>query len=54
LRHGIVLDVGVLPDLVHGGISAQAELNHEVRDDAEEARVIVKAVLYEVVEPVGA
>src|SRR4029077_16828135 len=36
------------------GIAIDAELHHETRHDAEEAHVVVKSVLHEVVETVGA
>ncbi len=51
---GIVLDVGVLPDLVDGGVGAEAELDNEAGDDAEEGCVGEVSVLDEVVEAVSA
>ena len=42
------------PRLLHLRIAVDAELHHEVRHDAEEAAVVVVAVLHEVVEAIGA
>ena len=54
LGDGIVLDGGGFPDRIDRGIGADAELRHEVGEDAEEAGVVVKVVLDEIVEAVGA
>src|SRR5580700_3693869 len=35
LRNGVVLNVGILPNLIDSGIGADAELRHEARKDAE-------------------
>jgi hypothetical protein len=54
LAHGIVGDPGLLPHRVHPGVAVDAELDHEVGDDAEEAHVVEVARADEVVEAVGA
>src|SRR5580704_17680576 len=50
----IVLDVGFPPLRRHLRIAVNSKLHHESLDDAEETIVVVKAVLDEVVEAVGA
>src|SRR5262245_7745584 len=50
----IVLDVGVTPDGGDVGIAVDAELHHEALDHAEEARVVEKSVLDQIVEAIGA
>ena len=54
LGDGIVLDIGVLPSLVHGGIAAETELDDEAGNDAEESGVVVETMLHQIVEAVGA
>jgi hypothetical protein len=51
---GIVGDGGFFPGGVDGGIGAEAELDDEVRDDAEEAGVVEIVVLDEIEKAVGA
>ena len=50
----IVVDVGVFPDFVDGGVGAEAELDDESRDDAKEGCVGEVAVADEVVKAVSA
>src|SRR5580704_14324587 len=54
LRNGVVLNVGILPNLIDSGIGADAELRHEARKDAEEAGVVVEVVFDQIVEAVRA
>src|SRR5258708_6481434 len=51
---GIVGDGGFFPGGVDGWIGTEAELDDEVRDDAEEAGVVEIVVLDEIEEAVGA
>src|SRR2546425_11829727 len=54
LFRSVVRNRGLAPGRSHGGIAVDAELGHESRDHAEEARASEVAALHEVVEPVGA
>src|SRR5580658_2092751 len=54
LRDRIVLEIRFAPDVVDGGIGAQAELDYESGDDSKERGLLVKAVLDEIVEAVRA
>src|SRR5262245_49075181 len=54
LLYRIVLDVGVAPGAGDVGIAVDAKLHHETVDHAEEARVVVKTVLDQIVEAIGA
>ena len=51
---GVVLDGGVVPDLVDGGAGVESELDDEAGEDAEEGGVGEVSVADEVVEAVGA
>ena len=54
LGNGIILDVGLLPRRVYGGVGVEAKLHNEARDDAEEGGVGKKSVADQIVEAVGA
>src|ERR1035441_5544535 len=54
LLDGVVVDVGVGPDLVDGGVGVETELDDEAGDDAEEGGVGEVAAAHEVVKAVGA
>src|ERR1700722_12207709 len=54
LGDGIVLDVGLLPRGVYGGVGVETKLHHEARDDAEESGVGKEAVLHQIIETIGA
>ena len=54
LQDGVVLDSGDGPDLVDGGVGAEAELDDEALDDAKEGGVGEVAVADQVVKAVCA
>lgn len=54
LLDGVVLNIGLVPRLVDGGIGAESELHDEAGHDTEEAGVGEEAVADEVVEAVRA
>src|SRR5580692_2907908 len=50
----VVWKLRLAPDLRQGGVAGDSKLREAARHDAEEARVVVKARLHQVVEAVGA
>src|SRR5690606_15585293 len=52
VAHGLIGDPDVAPGRRESGVSRQPELCDEVRDYPENPDIVVKAVPYEIVEPV--
>ena len=50
----IVFEIGAAPGVIYLGMSAEAELNDEIGDDAKERGAIEEIVLGEIVETVCA
>ena len=54
LNDGIILDFGVVPGLVDGGVRAESELHNEAGNNAKERRVGEVAIAHQVVKAVCA